>query len=145
MTPAPTPPFKSNQYEFTDEQNKAIAVLAGSMGTVATLGKVLGLAFLGLFGLTLYQAIQGQAHYGPAAGMGAGALFTLGIGFLSADAAHSFRRVVETKNEDVWHLMNALGSLNTMFGVLRAVVLICLALLVVGLAVVGYAVATGGR
>lgn len=142
MTPAPTPEFKSNQYEFNPEQNKAIAALAGSMGTVATLGKVLGVAFLVLFGLTLYQAIQGHAHYGPAAGMGAGALFTLAIGFLTGDAAHSFRRVVETKNEDVWHLMNALGSLTTMFGVLRAIVLICLMLLVVGLAVVGYAVAT---
>lgn len=144
MSPSPVPEFKSNQYEFTDEQNRSISQLADGMRTTATLVQLLGLAFVVLFGLTLYQALYHGANWGPAAGLGAGALLCLSIGFWTGGSAHSFRRIVETKNEDVWHLMNALDSLRNMYGLVRAVVLVSLVLIVVGVALAGYAVATKG-
>lgn len=133
------PEFKSNQYEFTDEQNRTISGLVDGMRTVATLIQLLGLAFLVFFGLTMYQAIQKGADYGPPAGLGAGALLCLSIGFWTGGSAHSFRRIVETKNEDIWHLMNALESLKNMYGLLRAIILVSLVLIVVGLALAAFA------
>lgn len=128
---------RSSQYEFTDEQNKTISQLADGMGSVALLLKLLGLAFLVFFGLTLYHAIYTQGNYAPAAGLGAASLLCLSIGLWTGGSAHSFRRIVETKNEDVWHLMNALEGLRNMYGMLRGIVLLSLVLLMVGLGVSG--------
>src|SRR4051794_32086242 len=111
--------FKSEQYEFNDEHNKEFSQLADAMGSVGTLIKILALAFVVFFGLLVYDAVQAKSgNYGPAAGVGAGMLFFLAMGFWTGSAAHSFRRIVETKNEDVWHLMNAVGSLRNMYGML---------------------------
>ena len=139
MSTAPIQDYRTNQYEFTDEQNKTISQLANGMGSVSLLMKLLGLAFLVFFGLTLYTAIQAQQNYAPAAGLGAATLLCLSIGFWTGGAAHSFRRIVETKNEDVWHLMNALEGLRNMYGLLRGIVLLSLVLIMVGLGVTGFA------
>jgi len=145
MSTPPMQEYRTTSYEFTDEQNKTISELADGMGGVALLMKLLGLAFLVLFGLTLYHAIQTQGNYAPAAGLGAGTLLCLAIGFWTGGSAHSFRRIVETKNEDVWHLMNAIESLRNMYGLLRGIVLLSLVLLMVGLGVTGYMmIAKGG-
>ncbi|MBX9583477.1 MAG: hypothetical protein K2X87_24515 [Gemmataceae bacterium] len=146
MSTSPVPEFKSNQYEFTDEQNRTISQLVDGMRTVATLIQLLGLAFVVFLGLAVYQGMQqgGSHYYGTAAGLGAGALLCLSIGFWTGGSATSFRRIVETKNEDVWHLMNALESLRNMYGLLRAIILVSLVLIVVGLALAGYAAATRG-
>lgn len=147
MSTSPTPEFRSNQYEFTDEQNKTIGQLADGMGTVATLMKLLGLAFLVFFGLTLYHAIQvpdRQGNYAPAAGLGAATLLCLSIGLWTGSSARSFRRIAETKNEDIWHLMNALEGLRNMYGLLRGIILLSLVLIVVGVAVTAVAMSKGG-
>ena len=142
MSTTPAPEFKSNQYEFTDEQNKTISNLADGMGTVATLIKLLGLAFLVFFGLQLYLAIQVQDNnWGPAAGLGAATLLCLAFGFWTGGSARSFRRIVETKNEDVWHLMNALESLRNMYSLMRTIILLSLVLIVVGLGLAAFALA----
>jgi len=138
MSTPPIPDSRSNQFEFNGEQNKTINELADGMGSVGLLMKLLGTAFLVLFGLTLYHAIQTQGNYAPAAGLGAGTLLCLSIGFWTGGSAHSFRRIVETKNEDVWHLMNALESLRNMYGLLRGIVLLSLVLLMVGLGVTAF-------
>ena len=143
MSTPPMQEYRTNQYEFTDEQNKTISRLADGMGGVALLMKLLGLAFLVLFGLTLYQAIQTQTNYAPAAGLGAGTLLCLSIGVWTGGSAHSFRRIVETKNEDVWHLMNALEGLRNMYGLLRGIVVLSLVLLMVGLGVTGFMMSKG--
>jgi hypothetical protein len=143
----PTPEFKSNQYEFNDEQNRTFTHLADGMASVATLMKLLGLVFLVFLGLQLYRAAQtniGADAYGPAAGLGAGALLCLAIGFWTGGAAHSFRRIVESKNEDIWHLMNAMESLRNMYGLLRSIIVLSLVLLIVGLALVSGAAAMKG-
>ena len=130
MNPSPTE-FKSSQYEFSDEHNKEFTALANAMGAVATLMKLLGLAFVVFFGLLIYHAIQTKSGYGPAAGVGSAMLLFLAIGFWTGSAAHSFRRIVETKNEDIWHLMNAVGSLKNMYGMLRAIILLSLVLVII--------------
>ena len=141
MTPSPTPEFKSSQYEFNDEQNRTISQLADGMGTVATLIKILGLAFLVFFGIQLYHAAQVKDEYASLAGLGAATLLCLAIGFWTSGSAHSFRRIVESKNEDIWHLMNALESLRNMYSLLRSIILLSLVLIVVGLALAGSSMA----
>jgi hypothetical protein len=142
MSTPTIPDSRTTQYEFTDEQNKTFSELADGMGSVGMLMKLLGTAFLVLFGLTLYHAIQTNGNYAPAAGLGAGTLLCLSIGFWTGGSAHSFRRIVETKNEDVWHLMNAIESLRSMYGLLRGIVLLSLVLLMVGLGVTAYIMMT---
>jgi hypothetical protein len=127
---------KPAPFEFTDEHNRTISGLADGMRTTATLLQLLGLAFAILCGLQVAAATPGQppTQYGPAVGLGAAALLCLAIGFWTSSAAKSFRRVVETRNEDVWHLMNALSRLRAMYSLIRTIVLGVLVLAVVGLA-----------
>jgi hypothetical protein len=136
MSTDPTPGFKSAQFEFTDEHNRTLSGLADGMRTTATLLLLLGLAFVILCGLQVAAAPPDQppTKYGPAVGLGAAALLCLSIGFWTSGAAGSFRRVTETKNEDVWHLMNALGKLRAMYSLIRTIILGTLVLAVVGLA-----------
>ena len=133
MSTPPQPESPSGQYEFNDEQNRTLGALAAAMSVAATLMKVLGFAFLVFFGLVLYQAIQVRSGYGPAVGLGSAALLCLSIGLWTSGAAHSFRRIVESKNRDLWHLMNALSSLHNMYALLRTIILGSLVLLAIGL------------
>lgn len=148
MSSAPTPPvpdippikeYKSVQYEFTDEQNKQISGLADAMQVTAGLMQLLGLAFVILCTLSVTGAVQTGGGYGPPVGLGAAALLCLCIGFWTGGSASSFRKIVETKNEDIWHLMNALGRLNNMYSLLRTIILGSLVLAVVGLTLAGVA------
>src|SRR5262245_26281799 len=136
-SPAPDLPpmkeFKSAQYEFNDEQNREFSSLADAMRVTAGLMQLAGLVFVVLAALTVVQAINTSTGYGPALGLGAAALLCLCVGFWTGGAATSFRKVAETKNEDVWHLMNAVGSLRSMYGLLRAIILGSLVLSVIGL------------
>jgi hypothetical protein len=132
----PIKEFKSAQYEFNDEQNKQIAGLADAMRVTAGLMQLLGLAFVVFFALALIQSLQASTGYGPPIGLGAAALVCLCIGFWTGNAVGSFRKIVETKNEDIWHLMNALGSLHNMYAFLRLIILGSLVLAVIGLALV---------
>ena len=156
MSTAPQPPnippqvpFKSNQPEFGDEQNKTISGLSDAMRAFANLMKILGavfavLAVVGVVMALLKQQPQGDTPgkfhlgaWGTVVGLAPFALLFLTFGFWAGGAAGSFRKIAETKNEDQWHLMNALGSLSKMFGLLRMLVIAALILLVVGAAVIG--------
>ena len=144
-SPAPEIPpikeYKSAQYEFNDEQNKAIYGLTDAMRVVAGLMQLLGLAFVVICALSVTAAIQHGGGYGPAIGLGAAALLCLCIGFWTGGAASSFRKIVETKNEDIWHLMNALGSLHNMYGLLRTIVLGSLVLAVIAFGLLAFGLA----
>jgi len=135
----PIEEHRSSQYEFNDEQNRQISGLADAMRVSASLMQLMGLAFVVLCVLAALSARQDHGGYGPAVGLGAGALLCLSIGFWTGSSATSFRRVVETKNEDVWHLMNALGKLHNMYGLLRTIILGSLVLAVVALALIAFA------
>jgi hypothetical protein len=140
MSTDPKPEFKSAQFEFTDEHNRTIGGLADAMSTSASLLQLLGVAFATLCGVQIVAILKTDAnfvttrHYVPAVGFGAGALFCLAFGYWTARASNSFRRVVQSRNEDVWNLMNALGSLHNMYAFTRFVILLSLVLAVVGVA-----------
>ena len=142
MSSIPSPPgpdipaikeYKSVQYEFTDEQNRQISGLADSMRVTAGLMQLLGLAFVVLCTLSVTGGLKNGGGYGPSIGLGAAALLTLSIGFWTGGSATSFRKIVETKNEDIWHLMKALGQLHNMYALLRTIILGSLVLAVVGM------------
>lgn len=135
----PIEQHRSAQYEFNDEQNRQISGLADAMRVSAGLMQLMGLAFVVLCVLAALAARQDHTGYGPAVGLGAGALLCLSIGFWTGSSATSFRRIVETKNEDVWHLMNALGKLHNMYALLRTIILGSLVLAVVALALIAFA------
>lgn len=141
MDPTPTPPtppapvpYKSAQYEFTEEQNRTIGSLADSMRTVATLLQLLGLAFAIFFAVQLMHTRNNRENFFPAIGLGAAMLLCLAFGFWTSGAAASFRKIVETKNEDVWHLLRALKSLHHMYSTVQAIIYSSLVLAVVGIA-----------
>ena len=73
--------FKSDQYEFTDEQAKNVGALAHSMGAVAMMLKLLGLAFVIFSGLQLSIALSTKAHYAAPLGLAVAALLFLVVGF----------------------------------------------------------------
>jgi len=144
-------PFKSAQYEFTDEHNRTLSGLSDSMRAFANLMKILG----AVFGLLMIVAVivavvtkgkppegsvEGPMHTGPwgyVVMLAPFALLFLTFGFWAGNSAASFRKIAETKNEDIWHLMNALNSLSKMYALLRLLVIGALILLVVGTVVVG--------
>ncbi|MEO2090615.1 MAG: hypothetical protein ABGY75_14110 [Gemmataceae bacterium] len=64
------------------------------------------------------------------------------FGFWTGSAAVSFRKIVETRNQDVWHLMNALGSLKSMYGTMRAMIIFAVILAVVGAALIAFGLYT---
>ena len=144
-SPAPDLPpikeFKSAQYEFNDEQNREFSSLADAMRVTASLMQLAGLAFVVLTALTVVQAVNANTGYGPAIGLGAAALLCLCVGFWTGGAATSFRKIAETKNEDVWHLMNAVGSLRAMYGLLRTIILGTLVLAVIALGMIAFGLA----
>jgi hypothetical protein len=141
MSSAPPPEFKSGQYEFNDEQNRQFSGLADSMVAFATLMKVLGLALGVLLGLHLAGTLKTSGH-GPTIGLGAATLLCLAFGFFTGSASASFRKIVETKNADVWHLMNAVGQLQNMFGFLRFLIMAAIVAAAIGAALTAAALFT---
>lgn len=142
--PAPDLPpikeFKSAQYEFNDEQNREFSSLADAMRVTAGLMQLAGLGFVVMAALTVAHAINANTGgYGPGAGLGAAALLCLCVGFWTGGAATEFRKIAETKNEDVWHLMNAVGALRSMYGLMRTIILGTLVLSVVALGLIAFA------
>jgi hypothetical protein len=112
------------------------------MRVCAGLMQLMGLAFVVMCVMAVLSAQKAGGGYGPSVGLGTGALLCLSIGFWTGSAATSFRRIVETKNEDIWHLMNALGKLQNMYGLLRTIILGSLVLAVVALALIAIALGT---
>lgn len=149
-------PFKSAQWEFTDEHNRTFSGLSDAMRAFANLMKILG-AVVGLLLLVAVimawvkqvpptaatpdvPAQSGKTYLAPWAavvGLLPLTVLFLTFGFWAGGAAGSFRKIAESKNEDVWNLMNALGSLKNMFAMLRFLMFATLALLVVGAVVAG--------
>lgn len=158
MSSAPQPPqipaqvpFKSGQHEFTDEHNRTFSGLSDSMRAFANLMKILGAVFGLLTVVVLIYALIARGKpadgategpvlispWGVAVMLAPFALLFLTFGFWAGGSAAAFRKIAETKNEDVWNLMNALNSLGKMFALLRFLVIAALILLVVGAAIMG--------
>ncbi len=131
-------PFKSNQFEFTEEQNRTMSGLSDAMRSFANLMLILGLVFFVLTLLSGLMAANDKGNWGFPIGLGAATMLTGSFGFFTGRAAKSFRKVAETQNEDIWHLMTALGALKGMFGLLRFLTIATLILMVVAGAVMAF-------
>jgi len=106
------------------------------MSVVATLLQLLGLVFGLVAGLQAAAVQQLGYGIGPPIGLGVAALLFLALGFWTGSAARSFRRIVESRNEDLWHLMNALGKLHSMYSLLRTLILGSIVLVVVAAVII---------
>ena len=116
--PPPRTTFgKEPGYEFSPEQNEVIAALASSMKFVGMLS-LLGGALLLVAG-SVFLAKGGFSVFIQAA-------LALIIGGLTVHAAGAFRQIVDTRGDDISHLMKALSALRTLYWL--QVFLICIAL-----------------
>ena len=149
MTPPASPPqipqqvpFKSGQFEFSDEHNKSFSGLSDAMRSFANLMKILGLVFVILLliaSVIAYTKKDGNfGDWGVPIGLLPLTVLCLAFGFWSGNSASQFRKIAESKNEDIWNLMGALGSLKNMFGMLRFLMIGTLVLLVVAGAIIGF-------
>jgi hypothetical protein len=168
----------SAQYEFTEDQNRQIGSLAGSMrfvgfcsviyGVVALLITLLAVLFIFRDRLPagfrekaaeyyqkakakLPEDLQKQTDeyavdklpaqnnflMGVAIFCGVTGLFFLLQGIWARSSAASFRKVVDTQGNDITNLMNAIGELRTMYGLLY---LLLGAALLAGLVAIGLTV-----
>ena len=174
----------SAQYEFTEDQNKQIGSLAGSMrfvgffsviyGVVALLITLLAVLFIFRDRLPagfrakaadyyekakakLPEDLQKQAEeyaidkiptnnnflVGVAIFCGVTGVFFLLQGVWSRSSGASFRKIVDTRGNDITNLMNAVGALRTMYGLLYLLLAAALlgGLVAIGLTVYMYFVA----
>jgi len=174
----------SAQYEFTEDQNKQIGSLAGSMrfvgffsviyGVVALLITLLAVLFIFRDRLPagfrekatdyyqkanakLPEDLQKQAEeygvdkiptnnnflVGVAIFCGVTGVFFLLQGVWTRSSAASFQKIVDTRGNDITNLMNAVGALRTMYGLLYLLLAAALlgGLVAIGLTVYMYFVA----
>jgi hypothetical protein len=75
--------------------------------------------------------------WGVAIGTGATGLFYLLLGIWTRSAAGSFRKIVETRGNDIKNLMDGLGSLHRMYSLLYTLLML---ILLAGVASIGFTV-----
>ncbi len=109
-------------YEFTPAQDQVMADLAKKMSLVGKVLLVFGVIGV-IAGLLLITS----------GGVGALIQGTLNIfiGLWTARASRSFSAIVETKGNDIHHLMNAMENLSKRYGLEYYIIIIALILLVI--------------
>jgi hypothetical protein len=117
-------------YEFSPEQNEVIGSLASNMKLVGFVSLIGG----GLLALAscLHLAkggLQSLFHGGVA----------MVVGGFMVQAAGAFRQIVDSRGDDIGHLMTALGALRGLFR-LQAILLFCLAFVLVCLSLGQFAI-----
>jgi hypothetical protein len=117
---AVTPEFARSPCEFTPEQNQVIASLAFNMRIVGVVSLIAG-GLLAAAGCAL--AVKGGW---PPLIQG---VLALVIGGLTVQAAGAFRRIVDSRGDDIGHLMEALGALRTLYQVQVFLLFLALGLL----------------
>ena len=137
--------FKSGQFEFTDEHNRTFSSLSDAMKSFANLMMILGLVFGVLLVISGLMAYADRGSWGLPIGFGAVTLLALAFGVWTGSSSKSFMKVAQSKNEDVWNLMNALGSLKSMFGFMRLMTIVTIVLLLVAAAILGFAAFSGTK
>lgn len=151
-----------SQYEFNEDQNRIIGGLATRMSIVGTVTLVAGVLLLLASGLGVFlslgkgsslpanlpaevvtamgsataqlQQFGDLAWYGALAGLFE-ALILVALGVFARRAARRFRLVVDTRGDDITHLMGALDAQRRLFGVVAT--LLVLAVLI-GVANTGF-------
>jgi hypothetical protein len=120
-------------YEFSPEQNEVIAGLASNMKIVGVISRIGG----GL--LVVAGCVVPAKGAGSALIQGA---FGMVVGGFTVQAAGAFRHIVDSRGDDVGHLMTALGTLRSLYRLQDF--FLCLALFAV-LVLAFSLVATSGR
>jgi hypothetical protein len=135
----------TGHYEFTETQNRGIGSLARKMRLVGLVAVVLGAVELILGLLLLIYAFRDQLpaevlrripedalkQLPPPSQLWAvvvqaatSALIFLLIGMWTRSAAREFQQIVDTRGQDISHLMNALGSLHKMYSLLYTIIVV---------------------
>jgi hypothetical protein len=128
-----TPGAGREAYEFSPEQNEVVASLASNMKTVGVVS-LIGGGLLVVAGCFLIAKGGGSALI-----QGAVAVV---LGGFTVQAAGAFRQIVDSRGDDIGHLMTALGVLRSLYR-LQVILLLCLALVL--LCLLFGPVATSGR
>lgn len=144
----------TNQFEFSEEQNTEFRGLAGKMSGVGGFLVIVGLVNLILAGLLVAAIYQDKlpadwvaklpaeaktqlASLPPANqlwpfvanGAAVGLIYTL-LGWWTRSAASSFRNVARKEGQDIDFIMDAVGSLRRLYGLIYTLLLFGLLLLV---------------
>lgn len=122
--PAATASPSSSGYEFGEKDNRVIADLASYARSVGTVAILLGIISLVVAFLTFNVCVFIQT------------LLYLCIGTWVRKAANSFQRIVDTRENDIPHLMTALGQLKNVFALIYYVVLIGIVLFLIALTII---------
>jgi hypothetical protein len=109
------------EYEFTPQQHEVFAGLASAMSFV-------GICIIILAVLSFVSGFAGNPG-----GFIAGGIYLL-LGIWTMSAANSFRRIVDTKGQDITNLMAAIESLRSLYNLQR--ILILIGLVIMGIAFV---------
>jgi len=109
-------------YEFSSEQNEVIASLASNMRMVGVVS-LIGGGLLVVAGCFLFAKGGASALIQGAVGMV--------VGGFTVQAAGAFRQIVDSRGDDIGHLMSALGTLRSLYR-LQVILLLCSALLLLG-------------
>jgi hypothetical protein len=97
--------MENQQYEFDQSQNELILDLANKMRFVAYLSVAVGtISFIGglIPPLDIANLIQGT--------------IMIILGIWTTKAASSFKKIVDTRDNDIVNLMGALGELRKLYG-----------------------------
>src|SRR5262249_33056774 len=125
------------QYEFTPQQNRVIGQLAGDMNWVAVPLVALGVLYAIAGVVAMIQAITHRAEATFSLLWlllaGAVAIFLIGQGMMTMKAAGSFRQIVDTRGQDINHLMDALEKMRVQYSSLAMLVKLYLAFTVISL------------
>ncbi len=119
----------AEQYEFNDEQNQAIGSLSHKMKVVSVF--MIVIAILSIVGaiIPMFKGMSSLAQLGPDL---VGSLVSLLIGVWGLNAARSFQEVVDTKGNDIDHMMDAVGNLNKLVGFAYWLLMIFIFVLLLG-------------
>lgn len=120
----PSEPAALN-YEFTSAQNEVIATLASAM-------RFVGVCLIVFAALTLIIAIFALFR-SPLEGTTKviDCIINMIIGFLLLGSAHAFKRIVDTRGNDIHYLMEALIQLRTLYRIQRIIYILAIVLMFV--------------
>jgi len=120
----------ASEYEFNEEENKAIGGLSHKMKFVSIFLIIVAI-------LSIIEAIipiaNGKAELAVLGPDIIGALVALLIGVWGINAARSFQKVVDTEGNDIAHLMAAVGNLNKLVGIAYWLLMILIFVFLIGL------------
>lgn len=150
------------EYEFNPEQTKTIGGLGSAMRGVGAFFVLLGLLNIVAAGLLVMAINRNQLPpdvvakvpadvkaqleklpaadhlWGFAINAGVGGLFYLLIGSWTRSAGGAFRKIATTQSSDITHLMNGLGSLRSLYGLIYTLLLLVMLAVVGGIGMVLY-------